>query len=342
MTEIKFNNVEKFFQEFRSTPKFAVIYGSDDGMILSAYKKIIYILTRLHSFSTTIIEHDYKQLKDYEVLKDDARSLSLFDTGYNIIVIRNIPDNIDKALINTLGDLSAINCFVLIIAPEIKKTSKAFFSLKSLKNAVFIPCYTQDRNATEQLVRKLFAKHKVEYEYNVVRSLVDILPQHYLCAYYEIYKLLLYKMDENGICIKISYDDLAILMQDSDVQADEICLSFLNNDYKKVSSYISDAKLRNFNPILFIKLMQSYLMRTIYVKSEIEKAISKDTAIAKLKPPIFWRYKTAFSKACDKLTYNAISNLLEKLIYLETACKQNYSMQFLLLENFMISNKLKL
>ena len=96
----------------------------------------------------------------------------------------------------------------------------------------------------------------------------------------------------------------------------------LLGDKAKTNKLISETILENEKNIFYLSVINQRLMKLLEV-TEIAKNDNLDTAIGKIKPPIFWKDKTIFNLQARKWNKDKLKRMLDQTYEVELKIKSN-------------------
>ena len=104
----------------------------------------------------------------------------------------------------------------------------------------------------------------------------------------------------------------------------------------KVNKLISDTYIENEKSVYYLSLITQRLFKLLETQ-KLHKKLSKEEAVNKIKPPIFWKEKPAFLNQLNKWNKDKITKMLKKTYTLEKRLKSVISInQNILIKKLLI------
>ena len=110
----------------------------------------------------------------------------------------------------------------------------------------------------------------------------------------------------------------------------------LMGNRNKVNKLISDTYIENEKSVYYLSLINQRLFKLLETQ-KLHKKLSKEEAVNKMKPPIFWKEKPAFLNQLNKWNKDKITKMLKKNYSLEKRLKSVISInQNILIKKLLI------
>ena len=283
-----------------------LFYGENDGLFQEFKKKI-----SNNYFNDLLIKIDQEQiLKDTTYIYSEINSKSLFNDK-KIFIIYNANDKILEIIENIILKIHEYKIFIFAGKLDKKSKLRNFFEKNEFTNIV--PCY-QDNDAR---IRQIILSKLNDYSglsSIVVNKITESCGNERAKLNNEIEKIKIFFNKkvinyENLIqLLNLREDDDFNILRDSAVSGNKLNTNNLLN-----SVYINNEKTP-----LYLSLINQRLYK---IKETIQMNENIETAINKLRPPIFWKDKTTFIHQCKLWSVKKINLALNISYVTELAIK---------------------
>ena len=283
-----------------------LFYGENDGLFQEFKKKI-----SNNYFNDLLIKIDQEQiLKDTTYIYSEINSKSLFNDK-KIFIIYNANDKILEIIENIILKIHEYKIFIFAGKLDKKSKLRNFFEKNEFTNIV--PCY-QDNDAR---IRQIILSKLKDYSglsSIVVNKITESCGAERAKLNNEIEKIKIFFNKkvinyENLIqLLNLREDDDFNILRDSAVSGNKLNTNNLLN-----SVYINNEK----TPLYLSSINQ----RLYKIKETIQMNENIETAINKLRPPIFWKDKTTFIHQCKLWSVRKINLALNITYVTELAIK---------------------
>jgi DNA polymerase-3 subunit delta len=134
----------------------------------------------------------------------------------------------------------------------------------------------------------------------------------------ELVKLALYVGDKG----KVELDDaMACTADSSALSLDDVAYAVGNGDVALLEKSLERVFLEGVSPIQLFRWTAGYFRRLHFVGSQMAQGMTADGAMAKLKPPLFFKVKDKFRSQLRMWPPERVSGALERLMDAERDCK---------------------
>ena len=283
-----------------------LFYGENDGLFQEFKKKI-----SNNYFNDLLIKIDQEQiLKDTTYIYSEINSKSLFNDK-KIFIIYNANDKILEIIENIILKIHEYKIFIFAGKLDKKSKLRNFFEKNEFTNIV--PCY-QDNDAR---IRQIILSKLNDYSglsSIVVNKITESCGNERAKLNNEIEKIKIFfnkkviNYEKLIQLLNLREDDDFNILRDSAVSGNKLNTNNLLN-----SVYINNEKTP-----LYLSLINQRLYK---IKETIQMNENIETAINKLRPPIFWKDKTIFIHQCKLWSVKKINLALNITYVTELAIK---------------------
>ena len=252
-------------------------------------------------------------LENSSILYNELYNTSLFEKN-KVLFLENVNDRILDVIQDVHLNLENQKIYLFSDILEKKSKLRNFFE-KSDKCAV-IPCYIDNEVTIKNLILEKLKGYDglTAYNLNLILNHVSL---DRIKLNNEIEKIIAYFIDK-----KVKTRELSILLDvnlidDFNFLKDEA----LSGNKEKTNDLLSDTVLEDDKIIYYLTLINQRLNKLYQLKKS--KDLNLETAINKLKPPIFWKDKPRLMIQAKKWDENRLKKVLEKTYNIEKMIKTN-------------------
>ena len=286
-----------------------LFYGENYGIKKDFREKI-----RKTNKDSEFLLFDQKNiLENSSILYNELYNTSLFEKN-KVLFLENVNDRILDVIQDVHLNLDNQKIYLFSDILEKKSKLRNFFE-KSDKCAV-IPCYIDNEVTIKNLILEKLKGYDglTAYNLNLILNHVSL---DRIKLNNEIEKIIAYFIDK-----KLKTRELSILLDvnlidDFNFLKDEA----LSGNKEKTNDLLSDTVLDDEKAIYYLTLINQRLNKLYQIKKS--KDLNLETAINKLKPPIFWKDKPRLMIQAKKWDENRLKKVLEKTYNIEKMIKTN-------------------
>ena len=331
-TNINLNQLDRYLEKHDTASDFLLV-GDDFGQIIYISDCILKKYFRNEQYYIdTFYYPDLK--KDSSLLQNALQSLQLF-TEKRAIIVKELGDSITKDILELIKNKS--DSILLILQGEnLRKSSKTYKALESITKLCLVKCYKLDTNSTAVFVNNFLQKNDVKYKKELPGIIAHFLPNNILLIKNELEKVFQY-LDGEELTVEIIEKVISGMRDFSYIN---LCTAIIFKDKKKILEQIRRMNNEGIGHISIVRILQSYFARVLYIKREEKlKMCSAYNVINGLKPPVFFKEKSALLDICNKVNYYEIVNLMYELMKLEIDYKTVTVHPSSLLYNYLIQTQ---
>ena len=286
-----------------------LFYGENYGIKKDFREKI-----RKTNKDSEFLLFDQKNiLENSSILYNELYNTSLFEKN-KVLFLENVNDRILDVIQDVHLNLDNQKIYLFSDILEKKSKLRNFFE-KSDKCAV-IPCYIDNEVTIKNLILEKLKGYDglTAYNLNLILNHVSL---DRIKLNNEIEKIIAYFIDK-----KVKTRELSILLDvnlidDFNFLKDEA----LSGNKEKTNDLLSDTVLDDEKAIYYLTLINQRLNKLYQIKKS--KDLNLETAISKLKPPIFWKDKPRLMMQAKKWDEKRLKRVLEKTYNIEKMIKTN-------------------
>ncbi len=307
-----------FFKE-----KIALFYGENLGLKNDFKKKI-----RSANKNSHIYNYNQDEiLTNKNNFEETFLNISLFDEK-KIYFIEFTNDKILNVILDLESKIN--NQKIYLFADILEKKSKLRNYFEKSKNLAVIACY----NDNEISIKKIILDKLNGYEGLTTENINTLITNSNLNRVKlnnELNKIETYFINK-----KISKSELNILLNlNENEDFNELKNAALSGNAKATNKLLSETIIDNEKSIFYISLINQRLTKIREILSDTEKSI--ESAIERVKPPIFWKDKPAIKEQATKWNKKKIKTALQNTYNLEIKLKSSSNIdKTILIKKFII------
>ncbi|HUY68807.1 MAG TPA: DNA polymerase III subunit delta [Alphaproteobacteria bacterium] len=312
--------ISQFLQKPDPSVRVALIYGPDAGLVK---ERADFLAKQIapdpnDPFCTALLPGT-AIAEDPARLADEMNAQAL-GGGRRLVRLQQATDTIAAALGSFLDDAKDGDSLLLIEAGDLEKRSK----LRALceganKIACAIPCYVEDGPQRQRAIADILQQAGLTAPRDVILFLADTLPPDRLAMRSELGKLVLYAGAARAITLA---DARAAIGDGGAAEIDDLVYAAGGGEGKRAMLLLDRLLGEQTAPVAIARALQRHVMKLSLAKGYMDAGASASEAVAKLQPPVFWKYKDALAAQLRRWPQVRIENALAKLFETEAALKR--------------------
>ncbi|GAB5388080.1 MAG: DNA polymerase III subunit delta [Alphaproteobacteria bacterium] len=312
-------NIERFCKSPDSGVRAVLLFGPDQGMIRERADQIGRTVVEDLQDPFNVVDLTPEDLSETPTrLMDEAAAISMMG-GKRLLRMRGGGDALAAAVTDLL-DAPHCDALLVIEAGDLKPSSKLRKLAESHKQAAAIANYVDD----ERQLTRFIIDHLSSQGLSADRDTLGYLSEHLigdrLLARRELDKLVLYMGDGAR---EVRLDDARAAIGDSAaVSVDDVIQAMFRGDRSAVLTetdrFFGDKK----PPIALLRGVQRHFTRLHIAASHMSGGMDAETAMKKLRPPVFWKQKSMFEAALNSWTVPALTDALIRINDTEAQTKR--------------------
>lgn len=330
---INLNQLDNYLSKNNIASDFLLV-GDDFGQIVYVTDNVLKKYFGDDQFYIDTFYYSNLQ-KDSSLLQNALQALQLF-TEKKAIIIKEVGENIKKVILDIIENKN--DSFLLILQGEnLRKSSKTYKELESMKKLCLVKCYKLDMNSTAIFIDKFLQSYSVKYKRELPDVITCSLPDNVLLIKNELEKVVQY-LGQEELTIEVVEK---VISGTKDFSYIDLCTAIAFKDKDKMLEQLKRINSEGVSFINIIRMLQNYFARVLHIKKEEKlKGDKAYNIINDLKPPVFFKEKTALLEICNKFNYDGVVDLMYELIKLEIDCKVITFNPNTLLHNYLIQKEL--
>jgi DNA polymerase-3 subunit delta len=298
-----------------------LIYGPDAGLVRERAKKLAAAVLG-DAVGDPFRSMELQQadlLGDPARLHDEAAALSLIG-GRRVIRIVDADDKLAGA-VTSLLESGPFESLTIFEADDLPARSKLRGLFDKAQGAAALPCYVEEGADLAGFIERELKALGVSASREALAYLADSLTGDRMVARQELAKLALY-VGENARATPLSLETAMLCVGDYASQAaDTVALLMGAGDRAALFKALDRAESEGVNAIELCRAAQRHFQRLLLARVKYDETGSASAAIDSLKPPVFFKMKSAMEKQVERWSRAKIAQVLDRLLETERLCK---------------------
>ncbi len=311
--------VRRFLDKPDKDVRAVLLYGPNDSFVHEAAQRLA-----AHALGKSDDPYAITKLGEDEIKRDSARLADALSAqsllgGPTIVWARISGKAADEAILEALRDAErgASGGTLIVEAGELGSTAALVKAFAEAKRGAVIAFYEETEAERAQFARVLAKDFGIRFEHDAEDAFLSALSHDRGLARQEINKLALYA---HGLGRPISIADLDALL------ADEAESALDAASFAAAQGHAAQAveALARIDAVSGVSALRALLRRMHHLREAralIDRGMSAADAIAKLKPPVFWREREAVAAQTRLWTTKKLSAAYEVLWAAELRAK---------------------
>jgi DNA polymerase-3 subunit delta len=252
-------------------------------------------------------------------LTDEARAISMLG-GRRAVRVRDASDKAASAIKDALAQIKPGDNFIVVAAGELGPRSALRLLFENADNATAIPCYVDDERDISRVIAEALKGAGWRVSSDALSYMAANVVGDRAVARGEVEKLITYMGKEKR---EISLDDVsACVGQAASLPLEDLARHALSGLFAEADRVLRLALSEGAPAVSVLRALQNYALRLHITRARMEKGEGAETAVSRLKPPLFFKHKPAFEAQVSNLSLAAIEQILNVIVSAEARCKQ--------------------
>lgn len=253
-------------------------------------------------------------------LADEAAAIP-FTGGRRLVRVRDADDGAATALAQMLDAPPPGDGFVILEAGDLGARSKLRLVAESAENAVAMPCYVEDEETLGDAVAEMLREQGLIVDHDGVAFLAGQLVGDRRVARGEVHKLALYAGDQK----RLTLDDVRACVGDSAaLDPASAAWAAADGDFRALDRALGRLFGEGTQPVAILRAAQRHFNRLQTAAVAMAAGKNADSALAALKPPVFFKEKPRFSNQLRRWPLAGLNAALQRLIDAEADVKRSH------------------
>jgi DNA polymerase-3 subunit delta len=309
----------------------ALLYGADGGLVRERAEAIARTVVDDLTDPFRVAELSGEALADDPArLADEAAAIAMTG-GRRVVRVRQVTPMVAKSLADGFANFlkeAAQNrraqelALIVVDAGDLDGRSPLRKLFETAPNAAAIACYRDEGDSLSAVIRETLAQHKVRASADALAWLASRLGGDRAVTRGEAEKLALYVGPGNEATLE---DARTIVGDSADIGLDDLVDAAAAGDAAALARAYDKLAAEGLPPIAILRAAQRHFTRLHLCAGLIAAGQDPDSAMMRLRPPVFWKQKDGFRAQLRRWSADRLAQALERLLDAEIACKSSGS-----------------
>lgn len=311
-------SLKRFLDKPDSHVRAVLLYGPNESFVHEAALRLTRFALKGGADDGLIKFNEDDIRRDGACLADALAAQSLLG-GDTVVVARIAGKSADDAIQHALAGIERgePSGFLIVVAGDIGAKAALAKAFEAAKNAAVIAFYQETEAERAQHARTLAKELSLSFERGAEDSLLAALPPDRGLATREIEKLALYA-HELGRPISVQ-DIEALLASEAESALDAASLAAAQGRGNDAAESL--ARIDALAGVSALRALLRRLHQLRDARAMIDSGMSPSDAIAKLRPPVFWKERDAVIALARLWTAKKLASAYDALWTAELRCK---------------------
>jgi len=298
-----------------------LVYGPDAGLVDERFDTACRAIVPDLGDPFLVANLTAQHLKeDPARLADEAAAIAM--TGGKRVVRLLDATEPTTAPLRAFLDDPVGDALVVVSAGDLGPRSSLRRLFESSPHGAAVACYGDDAQSIDHLIHQTFRTHDVEVDDDAVYHLQAILGADRGVTRQELNKLALYA----GAGGRLHLSDVLALVGDSGASSlDEVSYAALDGDAAALDGALSTAAQGGVTPVAILRAAAGHLSRAHFVKRQLEDGERFDTAVNRVRPPVFFKLRKRFERQTRHWSVSQLASAIALVTEAESNCKRTNS-----------------
>lgn len=318
--KLKYNEIEAFVKSPQAYAQAILVYGPDEGLVRERMGNFAKHIVADINDPFNVVEITGGTIEDDPSrLIDEAKSISMLG-GRRVIRVRDAEDKITTILKEVLKSLTADDALILIEGKNLGSKSSLRALCENAKNAVVIPCYVDDAGTIERLIGEGLKSAGYNISSDARAYMAAGVVGDRAVVRSEIDKLITYTGTETK---NITLDDVtACIGNSAALSLEDIAKHVASGQFAAAERILQSVLSEGMSAVAVTRSLQSYFLKLHLVKAHLQKGEPMDSALKKLRPPLFWKTEKDFRLQLQLWEMPRLEQAIFVMAGVEAKCKQ--------------------
>lgn len=309
MVAVKAHQANAFLSSPDPKIRAVLFFGSDEGLV--AERAALFAKSAAARFDPPgeLIRIDDADLDGHpDRLVVELGTIPMF--GGPKIVRATAGRRVNAAALKPLVTEGGLEGMLIVEAGNLKPEDALRKLFEQGPAAAAVACYSDAAQDLDGLVRDMVLAAGVAISVDARQALVDRLGADRALSRGEVEKLLLYV----GGTRDITLDDVEAVVGDvSELALERITFAAAQGDASRAVSECGRAVSAGESPQAIIAALQRHFQRLHRVRAQVDGGTTLDEALRRMRPPLHFKQKDAFSAQCRMWTTARLTDALQRI-----------------------------
>ncbi len=316
-------SIERFLD--RPDPGIAavLIYGPDSGLVRERALRVIRVVAGAEDDPFRVARLGAATLRDDPARLADEMSALSMTGGRRVVRLTDGADGLAR-LIEELLKGSPGPALLVVEAGEVPAKSALRKLFESSPAAAALACYPEEGDELRRFIAAELRRHRLTAAPDALGHLSDILGADRAATRSELEKLALYMGDAKERRVELD-DVIASTGESAAIALDDVAFAMAGGDLPGLDNSLDRNLAGGAEPASVLRTAARHLMRLHQVRSQMDVGASRESAVAALRPGVFWKRRDQFLRQINRWPAPSLADALGRLLDAEVACKRTAS-----------------
>lgn len=296
-----------------------MLYGPNSAMIEECVALLKKSFLPQDSNDFSIVTMTPEQLKqDPAALADEMGSFGFFASS-KFIHIRDADDPVLRPVQSAL-ELPNAGHFLVLSAGELTPRSALRQWAEKAPDVACIPCYMLEGPRLARFVQDRFTQHGARIASDAITLIIERLGTDLSALGNLVPQLIDYAGTKPPVITAEHVE--ALLVDQTEQEMDSVTQAVADRALPALDYALHNLVASDVSLIAVLRVLQNYFYRLRLVRAAVANGENSEEAIKQLRPPVFFKMKTAFMRHLRNWSLEQIDEALSEFIALEAACKK--------------------
>lgn len=294
-----------------------LLFGPDAGLVRSRAAQVTAAIVDDPSdtFRTAILPPE-RIRSEPALLLDEVCALA-FGGGRRVVNVRGATDEVAAACTSAIKDGQG-DTLLLVEAGDLTPRAKLRSLFERADDAAAVPCYAESGRSLQALADEVFKAHGLAVDRDAYQVIEQYIGADHLLSRRELEKLALYCANDG----RVTAEAAGLALADAAAMSlDELVNAVADGDTSRLDLRIGQLWRDQVSAVAVIRGALRHFQRLLAVRLATAKGGSMDTAMAALRPPVFWKYRDGFRNQAQRWRISGLRSATERLLEAETMVK---------------------
>ena len=317
MVKVQPRNAGRFVDQPPPEAALILIYGPDRGQVAELAAKTIAAVTGDAADPFRVSELSQSAIQDDPAaLFDEANALSLTG-GRRVVRVRGGADALTKHLKEYLDEPSS-SSVIVVEAAELQARSSLRKLAETDDRAAAIACYKDEGANLSNLVKEVLEASQASIAPDALRYVTSQLGADRQASRNALEKMALFAGQGGKIALE---DARAVIGDVAESTLDELSQAVTNGETGKAQKLLQRLFGEGTATVPILRALARHFGRLAEARTMIDEGLDPETAVGKLRPPVFFRAKQPMVSAAERWNSARLANALDRLVRAEIDCK---------------------
>lgn len=313
----------------------ALMYGPDHGLIRERANQIIASILGTPYDPMNLTELTEEKIKsDPVILRDEICAMSLLGGGgARVVYVRDASDKIASVFDELFDESLNPSAFLVVASDDLPSSSSLRKWAETSPKVACLACYHDEGRSLETVISDYLSKSGIRASQDVIQFLAEHSGNDRYITMQELDKIILFQGKDTYLTLD---NAVRLIGQNDFFTLDDLSMSVASGDYSGIESYLQRLLLEGIQPVVIIRSLQRYFQRLESVASRIADGQNIESAMAQLRPPVFFKFAPVFRRHVSRWSHVSLSHALGLMLKTERELKTTGNPAGLLLSRALI------